>query len=370
MRIAIVLNTSWNIYNFRMNFVQALREQGHEIHTIAPEDDYTPLLRKAGCIHHKVKMDSRGANPIKDSALIFELYSIYRKVKPDIILHYTIKPNVYGTIAASLLRIPVVNNVCGLGTVFLKDNLVSAIAILLYRISFRFANKVFFQNPEDLKLFLEKKLVSANAVDILPGSGIDLRRFQPVAFKRNETFTFLLISRLITDKGVLEYIEAVRKLKANGINANFQVLGAMDPDHKRGIKVKVIQEWINTGTIEYLGTTNDVRKFIDKADCIVLPSYREGTPRTLLEAASSAKPIIATDVPGCNHVVKDEFNGLLCRIKDSSDLAEKMKRMAGFKDEKLKSFGLNGRAKMELEYDESLVINKYLAALAELKKAS
>jgi glycosyltransferase involved in cell wall biosynthesis len=370
MRIAIVLNTSWNIYNFRMNFVRALLEKGHEVHTIAPEDDYTAHLIRAGCMHHNVKMDSRGANPIKDSALIFELFTIYRKVKPEIILHYTIKPNVYGTIAASFLKIPVVNNVCGLGTVFLKDNLVSAIAIFLYRISFRFARKVFFQNPEDLKLFLDKKLVSPKAVDILPGSGIDLKKFQPLTFKRNGTFTFLLISRLITDKGILEYIEAVRKLRASGISANFQILGAMDPKHKRGIKVKVIQEWINSGTIEYLGTTNDVRDFIDKADCIVLPSYREGTPRTLLEAASSAKPIIATDVPGCNNVVQNDVNGLLCKLKDSNDLAAKMEMMINFKDEKLKVFGQNGRSKMEMEYDESLVIDKYLATLAEFKTAS
>lgn len=370
MRIAIVLNTSWNIYNFRMNFVQALRDKGHEVHTIAPEDDYTPHLRRAGCIHHRVKMDSRGANPIKDSALVFELYMIYRKVRPDIILQYTIKPNVYGTLAASMLGIPVVNNVCGLGTVFLKNNLVSWIAIFLYKVSFRFANKVFFQNPEDLKLFLDKKLVPSRAVDILPGSGIDLKRFQPLIFKRNHKFTFLLISRLITDKGVMEYVEAVRKLRAEGLNASFQVLGAMDPEHKRGIKVSVVQEWINSGMIEYLGTTDDVRKFIDSADCIVLPSYREGTPRTLLEAASSAKPIIATDVPGCNNVVEDNFNGLLCKLKDSNDLAEKMKLMAGFEDEKLKLFGRNGRAKMESEYDESLVIDKYLVTLERFKKAS
>ena len=174
------------------------------------------LLSEAGCIHHGVKMDSRGANPIKDSALIFELFTIYRRVKPDIILHYTIKPNVYGTIAASLLRIPVVNNVCGLGTVFLKNDFVSFVAITLYKISFRFANKVFFQNPEDLKLFLDTETGPAQAADILPGSGIDLKRFQPMAFKRNDKFTFLLISRLITDKGVMEYIEAVRKLKPVG----------------------------------------------------------------------------------------------------------------------------------------------------------
>jgi len=353
-----------------MNFIKALIEKGHEVHTIAPQDDYTHHLISEGCIHHKVKMDSRGANPVKDAALIFELFFIYRKLKPDIILHYTIKPNVYGTLAASILGIPVINNVCGLGTAFLKNNLISWVAIALYKVSFRFASKVFFQNPEDLKLFLRKKLVRAKAADILPGSGIDLTRFKPSPFKRNPKFTFLLISRLITDKGVLEYVEAVRRLKSYGLNATFQVLGAMDPKHKRGIKLNVIQEWINSGTIEYLGTTNDVRKFIDGADCVVLPSYREGTPRTLLEAASSAKPIIATDVPGCNNVVENNVNGLLCKIKDAGDLAEKMKIMAGFEDEKLRVFGLNGRAKMESEYDESLVIEKYLSTLSTLRNAS
>jgi glycosyltransferase involved in cell wall biosynthesis len=370
MRIAIVLNTSWNIYNFRMNFVRALLEQGYEVHTIAPEDEYTHLLEQSGCVHHKVKMDSRGANPVKDSALIVELYSIYKRVKPDIILHYTIKPNVYGTLAASMLGIPVVNNVCGLGTVFLKKNLVSAIAIFLYKISFRFAKKVYFQNPDDLNLFVNQKLVPAEAVDLLPGSGIDLKKFQPAAFKRNDKFTFLLISRLITDKGVMEYIEAVRKLQSSGVNAHFQVLGAMDPEHKRGIKTEVIQNWIDTKTIEYLGTTDNVQKFIHQADCIVLPSYREGTPRTLLEAASSSKPIIATDVPGCNHVVKNNFNGLLCKLKDADDLAEKMKMMAGFENTTLKLFGENGRAKMEAEYNESVVIDKYLQTICELRKVS
>lgn len=370
MRIAIVLNTSWNIYNFRMSFIRTLQAAGHEVHTIAPVDEYTKFLQREGCTHHKVRMDSRGANPIKDSALILELFMIYRKLRPDIILHYTIKPNVYGTLAASLLKIPVVNNVCGLGTVFLKSNLVSAIAIFLYRISFRFANKVFFQNPDDLELFIRKKLVPAKNVDLVPGSGIDLKKFAPMEFRRNDRFTFLLISRLITDKGVMEYIDAVKKLKQENIDARFQILGAMDPEHKRGIKVDIINQWIESGIIEYLGTTDDVRKYISGADCVVLPSYREGTPRTLLEAASSSKPIIATDVPGCNHVVIHDFNGLLCKLKDSSDLAEKMKQMAHMNNQNLEQFGKNGRQKVEKEYDESLVINKYIETLATFKRAS
>ncbi len=370
MRIAVVLNTSWNIYNFRMSLVRTLLSQGHEVHTIAPNDEFTSLLREAGSIHHNIRMDSRGANPIKDSALIVELFLVYRRIKPDIILHYTIKPNVYGTLAAAILRIPVINNVCGLGTVFLKDNLVSAIAIRLYKISFRFAHKVFFQNPDDLKLFVARRMVRPEAVDLVPGSGIDLERFTPLPFRRNREFTFLLISRLITDKGVLDFIKAVKSLRESGFEARFQILGTMDPKHKRGIKVATVREWIESETIEYLGTTRDVRSFIGNADCVVLPSYREGTPRTLLEAASSAKPIIATDVPGCNHVVINDYNGLLCRLKDSDDLAAKMRALASYGDGKLAEFGRNGRIKMEAEYNENLVINKYLRALEAFKKAS
>ena len=370
MKVAIVLNTSWNIYNFRLNFVKALLSKGYEVHTVAPVDDFTHFLTEAGCHHHPVRMDSRGINPIKDAALVVELWSIYRSLKPDIILHYTIKPNVYGSLAASFLNIPVVNNVCGLGTVFLKKNLLSTIALLLYRWTFRFPKKVFFQNPDDRDLFLTRKLVPEQAADLLPGSGIDLKRFVPGPFARNKKFTFLLISRMITDKGILEYVEAVKLLKAQGLDAHFQILGAKDPKHQRGIPLKVIDQWISSNTVEYLGTTTDVQPFIKSADCIVLPSYREGTPHTLLEAASCAKPIVTTDVPGCHNVVKDNYNGFLCQMKNTRDLASKMERMARLDENTLRQFGENGRRKMEQEFDEALVINKYLETLIELQKAS
>lgn len=352
-----------------MNFVKALLADGHEVHTIAPHDDFTHYLTEAGCIHHDLKMDSRGANPVKDSLLIFELLSTYRRVKPDVILHYTIKPNVYGTLAAAILRIPSINNVCGLGTIFLKKNLVSSIAIALYRLAFRFPKKVFFQNPDDRELFINEKIIASSVTDLVPGSGIDLSRFVPADFKRNKTFTFLLVSRLITDKGIHEFIDAIRQLKAAGIEAKFQILGAKDPKHKRGIKIKVIEEWISSGTVEYLGTARDVRPFIQQADCVVLPSYREGTPRTLLEAASIAKPIITTDVPGCHQIVTDGHNGLLCKLKDPTDLAHKMRAMASFDDETLKTMGLNGRRKVESEFNETIVINQYLQAISSTAAA-
>lgn len=366
MKVAIVLNTSWNIYNFRMGLIKALREDGHEIHTIAPVDDYTSFLVESGCVHHAVKMDSRGANPLKDLALTLELFSIYRRLRPDVILHFTIKPNVYGTLAASLLRIPTINNVCGLGTIFLKKGVTSRVAKWLYRASFRFATKVFFQNSDDRAIFLEERLIAPGIADLVPGSGIDLTRFQPVEFKRNKTFTFLLVSRLITDKGILEFVEAIRQLRSEGIDARFQVLGAKDPNHKRGIATEVIESWISNNTIEYLGTTKDVRPFMEQADCVVLPSYREGTPRTLLEAASLGKPIVTTDVPGCHHVVQHEYNGLLCTVKSPEDLASKMRQMATSPDETLLTFGRNGRKKMEAEFDEARVIQKYREGLRAL----
>jgi glycosyltransferase involved in cell wall biosynthesis len=353
-----------------MNFIHALQADGHEIHTIAPVDSYTNKLKEAGCIHHKVRMDSRGANPLKDFALIVELGWIYNKVKPDIILHYTIKPNVYGTLAATILKIPVINNVCGLGTVFLKKNITSAIAIGLYRLSFRFAQKVFFQNPEDKELFISKKLVTEKAADLVQGSGIDTDHFSASNFTRNDQFTFLLISRLITDKGILEYISAIKKLKEKGRPFKFQLLGAADPKHSRGIQESIIKGWIDSNIVEYLGTTDDVRPFINSADCIVLPSYREGTPRTLLEAASSAKPIIATDVPGCHQVVQHGFNGFLCKLKDVDDLATKMEDMEQLSDQSLKLFGENGREKVKVSYNEKLVIDKYVNTIRSFQKAS
>ena len=344
--------------------------EGHDVHTVAPHDSYTHCLEEAGCTHHHVHMDSRGANPIRDFGLVLEFWNIYRKMKPDVVLHYTIKPNIYGTLAASMLNIPVINNVCGLGTVFLKKGVVSLIAMKLYRWAFRYPKKVFFQNVEDKQLFVERNLVPPAIADLVPGSGVDLRRFVPVVSRENEKFTFLLISRLITDKGVLEFIDAIKQLRSKGVNAHFQVLGPKDPRHKRGIKESTIDGWIDDGLIEYLGTSDDVRQFINGADCVVLPSYREGTPRTLLEAASSGKPIIATDVPGCHHVVVDNYNGLLCKMKDSNDLADKMQTMAGLNESVRKQMGANGRKKMELEYSEDLVISKYINAIRTFKKAS
>ena len=366
MKIAVVLNTSWNIYNFRSGLIKSLQNEGHEVYAVAPHDEYTKYLIEMGCKYEKVIMDSRGANPVKDLALTFELYRIYKRIRPDVILHFTIKPNIYGSFAARLLNIPAINNVCGLGTVFLKKGFVYKVAKLMYRLSFRYPHKVLFQNQEDRDLFIHENLIDEKKTDIVPGSGIDLQKFVFESSPENKEFTFLLVSRLIHDKGIVEFIDAIQKLKEKGIHARYQLLGAIDEKHKRGIPEKLIKSWIESKTVEYLGKVEDVREFIKKADCVILPSYREGTPRTLLEASSMGRPVITTDVAGCNNVVVNNFNGLLCRIKDPADLALKMEIMKNLNAEEREAMGRRGRNRMESFFSEKVVIQKYLTEISNL----
>jgi len=368
MRIALVTNTAWNIYNFRLGLVQALQQQGHQVLLVAPPDGYSKRLRESGLTLHDVGMDSRGVNPVRDVLLTLELYQLYNKLSLDLIMHFTVKPNIYGTLAASYLKIPVINNVCGLGTVFLQDGMVSVVAKWLYRISFRFSQKVFFHNPDDHELFIREGLLAYKKADIVPGSGIDTLRFQPSLQHSSpqHTFTFLVISRLIYDKGILEYIEAAQRLKLQGINVRCQLLGAKDPGHKRGIPVELIDQWAGSGVVDYLGTTDDVRSLIQQADCVVLPSYREGLPQTLLEAASLQKPIVTTNTAGCRHVVKHGVNGLLCKVGDATDLAEKMSTMAQLAKEEIRLMGERGREMVQAEFSQKVVVDKYVQAIGEM----
>jgi len=368
MRVAITLNTSWNIYNFRFSLVQQLLKRGHEVIAIAPKDEYTQKLINAGCEFEDVTMDSRGASPYKDLGLTFELHSIYKRVKPDLVLHYTIKPNIYGTMAAAKLGIPSINNISGLGTIFLNDNWISKIAMSLYRFSFKFPKKVFFQNQEDYQLFQDKRLIEKNICEVIPGSGVDLDHFDKFSYEEKadgQTFNFLMISRLIIDKGIREYFEAAELLLERGMNAKFYLLGGLDEDHSRGILKEELDEWIEAGVIEYLGKTDDVRPHIKNADCVVLPSYREGTPRTLLEASACGRPIVATNVPGCNNIVDHQVNGLLCKVKDANDLSLKMKDMFYLGHEKRFEMAEKGREIVERKFDHKIIIDTYIKTIED-----
>jgi glycosyltransferase involved in cell wall biosynthesis len=360
MKIAIVINTSWNIYNFRMGLIQKLQEEGHEVVCIAPKDNYSEKLMHAGCSFVAVSIQNKGTNPVKDFFLMLKYLFIFFKLKPDYILQFTAKPNIYGTIAARILRIPTINNVSGLGTIFLHQNLVSKIAKSLYRFAFQFPKRVFFQNNDDLDLFVKNKLVSKNITDVLPGSGVNLSKYIPLDYQRNETFVFIFIARLLYDKGLVEYVEAIKILRKEHVDAKFQVLGFTDFESKLGVPKNLLDAWISEGYIDYLGHTSEVIPYINAADCIVLPSYREGTPKTLIEALALAKPIVTTNVPGCKETVIDGENGLLCAVKNAQDLADKMYDMFNKENTELRRMGKNGRKMAEIKYDEKIVIKKYL----------
>jgi len=360
--VAIVINTSWNIINFRMGLLKALQKEGYRVIAIAPKDNYSEKFKELNIEYYDIKINNKGTNPFEEIQLIFDFYQLYKKITPDVLLHYTIKPNIYGTIAARILKIPVISNISGLGTVFLNESLSSKVAQLLYKIALKYPIKVFYQNPHDRNLFVKCNLVKSEKSALLPGSGINLEEFKPIAhsISKIDNVNFLFIARLVKDKGLIEFVEAARLLKKKYTKVEFNILGAYYPGNPTAITQKEMDNWISEGIINYLGTSDNVKSVIAQSDCIVLPSYREGLSRVLLEAASMEKPIVTTNVPGCKDVVDDGINGFLCQVKDSHDLADKMKKILNLSRAQRVEMGRKGREKIVKEFDELIVITKYL----------
>ena len=365
-KVVIVLNTAWNIYNFRLNLARALKQDGYEVIMVAPYDEkYTKLIEKE-FEFYDVYIDSKGMNILSDFKTILHFYKIYKNIKPDIILNFTIKPNIYSSLVAGILGIKSISNITGLGTIFIKQSLVTKVAKLLYKTALKCNDKVLFQNSDDKELFIKNNLVTTKKVDLVPGSGVDLSKFIPVDRNIiNENFKFLLIARLLKDKGILEFIEAIKIIKKQYQNIGFQVLGELGVANLTAITKQELQEWIETDLINYLGTSDSVQNIISDSDCVVLPSYREGMPRTLLEACAMEKPIITTNVVGCKDVVEDGVNGFLCKVRDSEDLALKMTQMIELSEDERTTMGQRGREKIIKEFDENIVINKYIEVIRE-----
>ncbi len=367
IKILISINTAWNLLNFRAGLIHGLISSGFEVIALAPQDKYAADLELIGCRFVHLEMDNQGTHPVRDLLLLRRYWRLLKIEKPDLCLFYTIKPNVYGSLASTICGIPFINNVSGLGAVFIQGGWLRPLVSALYKLAFRNSNRVFFQNRDDLGLFLENRLVKKELTDVLPGSGINLHRFTPFGDTDREpltsSFRFLLIARMLEDKGVIEFVNAAKLLEESGVKAEFCLLGFLDVENPAAISSEQMKEWTDQGFVKYLGVSDDVREHIASADCIVLPSYREGTPRTLLEAAAMGKPIIATNVVGCKEVVEHGVNGFLCEVKNAQDLALKMKEMLLLSKDLRRLMGENGRLKMEKEFDEQIVIQKYLKAI-------
>jgi len=369
-RVIISVNSTWNIFNFRRGLIAEIRRSGFEVVLAAHPDNFVGSLKADGYRYHPLPIVSDGTSPIGDIGLLLGYMRVFRTERPAVYLGYTIKPNIYGTLAARLCGVPVINNVAGLGTAFTRETWLTRLVTALYRLAFRGSHTVFFQNADDRTLFVERRIVDRAKTGVLPGSGIDLIGFQPAPLPsetKENGITLILIARLLWDKGVLEFVEAARIVRRSRPNVRFQLLGFLDAENRTAVDRKSVERWVAEGIIEYLGSTDDVRPFIAGADCVVLPSfYREGTPRTLLEGAAMGRPLIATDVTGCRDVVEDGVNGLLCKARDAADLAGKILEFLDLSFEARASMGRAGRAKVEREFDERIVINRYLEVIDEI----
>lgn len=360
VRVALAANSTWNLENFRTGVISELVRQGHDIVTISPD---SRGLRVAGeaIPHRRCEMDRSGMNPIDDALYFARLLRTLKQERPDVLFSYTIKPNIYGSLACRLLGIRAVPNVSGLGTAFLGFSHLRRLVIVMYRSAFKHANPVFFQNEEDCSLFVSQKIVQQSQARVLPGSGVDLRRFAPSELPKSATF--LLIARLLGDKGVREYVAAARNFRRENPTAEFLLLGDLDSENRTAINPDELEAWIREGVVEHLGSTQDVRPYIRRAAAVVLPSYREGLARTLLEAAAMGRPLIATDVPGCRQVVREGDTGFLCQPKDSESLAGALSRFCTLSQNERSRMGARARKMVEREYDEERVIEAYLGAV-------
>jgi len=373
MKIIIISNTSRSLYNFRLGLIDTLRKKRIDIVLCAAYDEYSTKLKERGHKLILIKLDRKGINPFKDLMLIKNFYRIFRKEKPDLTLHFSIKPNIYGAIAARLAGVKCINTVTGLGYVFIEENLLLEFVKILYKISFRFPENIFFQNIDNLNFFVNKNIISKNKAILVSGSGVNVKYFHPdfcKEFKRkNKNLVFLFLGRLLWDKGIDQFVKASEIVRQKYPQTEFCLLGRIDKGNPNAVPEKVIRNWEKEKLIKYLGTTYDVRSFICKSDAVVLPSlHTEGLPRSLLEGMAMAKPIITTDIPGCREVAEDGKNGFLVRPKDYNALARGMIQLIelSLKDrEKLGSFG---REKAVEKFDENNIINNYLEAITAIVK--
>lgn len=371
-KIIISSNILWTITQFRIGLITYLKNNNYDIVCLADNDNFSKLseskISEVNARFIKVSLSRKGLNPFKDLKYFLSLLRILHSEKPDLIINYTIKPIVYGSIAAYILRIPSFAVTTGLGFSFIRDNYLAKFVRSIFKICLQFPLKVFFLNTDDYELFLKFKLVIPDKCIRLPGEGIDTTYYHPVPSIKAETFKFLLIARLLWDKGVGEYIEAIKILKDryDFVNVEYLLLGYIDENNPSGIEKKLIDYWNDNKIINYIGTVEDTRTVIQNVDCIVLPSYREGVPRTLMEAASMEKPIIASNSVGCKDVVEDNLNGFLCAIKDPQDLAEKMIKMYHLSKVERCLMGKRGRVKMIQEFENKIVFEIYSRALKEI----
>ncbi len=368
--IALVSNSAWSVYNFRLDVVRHLRDHNYEVLVIAPDDEFSVLLQNEGCTFLSIRFNNRSENPLRDFGLYRQLKKIYRIHKPDLIFHYVIKPNIYGSLAAAHCGVSSVAVVTGLGYSFAKQNWLYYMVRFLYKKALRNTEEVWFLNNDDARIFVSGKIVNIEKIKVLPGEGVNTRYFNLRAERaaaQNPRFTFLMSTRLLRSKGIGIYVDAVRILKRKKYDVQCELIGFFEKNHPDSVSEEQLKKWESEGLISYHGFARDVRPFLEKADCFVFPSfYNEGVPRCLMEAASMELPIITSYNRGCKEVVLNNSNGYVCNLNDPFDIADKMEKMINLPGEERAKMGKNGRALVIKKFNITKVIEEYDRTLDKL----
>lgn len=363
-KILILANNSIGLYNFRFELIQRLIKERYEVYFAVPQlidDDKVKLIKEAGGRYLYTPMSRRGMNPLEDLKLINNYKQIIKEINPDIILTYTIKPNIYGNYAANKFKKPVIMNITGIGSSLVSGKLKEIIK-KMYKYACNKSRYVFFQNEGNLAFFISNNLIDIKKVKIIPGSGVNIEKFIPMEKTNKENVTrFLFIGRLMKEKGIDEYLGAAERIIKKYPNIVFQILGSFEEERYKDIISKNKNQ-----QIKYLGQSNDVRQEIKEVDCIVNPSYHEGMSNVLLEGAAMGKSIIASDIPGCKEIVDDGVNGYLFEVKSSEKLEGKLIQFINLGFEEKENMGKNSRKKAEVEFDRNIVVNEYVKTIESI----
>ena len=361
-KIAFVGNSALTMMNFRLGVMKELSEH-YEVVMITPQDCELTLLEGTNIRFVPITLDCKGMNPVKEIQLYRQLKTIYNREKFDFIFHYTIKPVIYGSMAATASGIKFISVITGLGYTFIKRNWLFRLSCLLHKTALRHAEAVWFLNDDDHNVFVQLNLVQPSKAHVIPGEGVDTD-FYCSHSPLPDDFTFLFCGRMLRYKGVELFVQAAKVLQKDFPSAHWQLLGPLDAHNPAGIKPNEMEKWVQEGIVEYLGVAKDVRPYLENCSCLVLPSYfREGVPRSLMEAAAMKRPVIATNSVGCKDVVIDKVNGLLCELKNIDDLIRTMRTMLKMPRTELEKMGEKGRELMLRKFDEKIIIAEYQKAL-------
>ena len=361
--VVVCSNYAWTVLNFRMPIIRRLKAEGYRVIVLTQFDGFENSIKSEVDEIRPLFISRQGINPLIDFFTFLDFIRHLISLRPSYIFLFTIKPVIYGSLAARIIKIKSIVMITGLGTAFIKDNWITKLVKVLYKFSLSKVRTVFFQNNSDRSIFISNSLVDPNISKLTPGSGVDLNKFFVTKLPKESSITFLLIARMLWDKGVGEFVSAAREIKCKYPGARFQLLGPLGVQNRTSIPSKQMEDWVAEGVVEYLGETDDVTSYIDKACCIVLPSYREGTSRVLLEGAAMGRPLIASNVPGCREVIDDGITGFLCEPRNHNDLLKKMESMIEETYETRTAMGIRGRSKVEKEFNQDIVCDLFIDAI-------